>query len=157
MSYIGHFGKLLFRPRTSSSSTAGTRPSSRWLASSAQKRKLKQGKAKKSRSQREDILVEKTIQTKADDIREKGVNWRPIFFLGIFPIVMSGFVVLSRDDLRKEVEEKGLGRAIKDFSRWRAQQAKEAISEDEELPQQAQQQRENNATKENMEGGTQAN
>jgi hypothetical protein len=157
MSSIGHFGKLLFRPGTSSisssSSTAGTRPSSRWLASSAQKRKLKQGKAKKSRSQREDILLEKTIQTKADDIREKGVNWRPIFFLGIFPIVMSGFVVLSRDDLRKEVEEKGLGRAIKDFSRWRAQRAKEAISKDEE----PQQQRENNASKENMEGGTEAN
>ena len=104
---------------------------SRWLATSAQKRKWKkqeQKTGKRTRSKRQEqgellLQEEERRVSKADEIREKGVNWKPIFFLGIFPIAMSGLVILLREDLREEVKAKGLGRALSDFRQWRTQRA----------------------------------
>jgi hypothetical protein len=105
------------------------------LATSAQKRKWKNQqqlmttKKTSRKNNPQDSLVEnqneqvKVSITQADEIREKGVNWRPLLFLGIFPIVMSGVVIFLREDLRKEVEEKGVGRALRDFRNWRTQRA----------------------------------
>jgi primosomal protein N'' len=138
MSTVGLLGRLVkVRKLSSSSSLSSTKTTtsssllSRWLATSAQKRKWNKqpGDASSPRARRGrkvDLLVEKdTMQkiSKADEIREKGVNWRPLFFLGVFPILMSGFVVLGREDLRQELEQKGLGRALMDFRNWRTRRA----------------------------------
>jgi hypothetical protein len=110
-------------------------PSSRFLATSAAKRKvIREGGNVKSRGGgrgKEPVTsqIKRTgdaVETRAVEIRQNGVNWKPIFFLGVFPIVASGIVVLSREDLRQELEEKGLGRAIADMSGWRKRQAEEA-------------------------------
>lgn len=46
-------------------------------------------------------------------------NWQPLFFLGVFPVFLSIVVVLGRDDLREEVNAKGIGRLLEDYKRWR--------------------------------------
>ena len=46
-------------------------------------------------------------------------NWRPLFFLGVFPVFMSIVVVLNRDDLREEVNARGIGRFLEDYKQWR--------------------------------------
>jgi hypothetical protein len=122
-SVVALFGKH----HLSGSNSSIASSSIRWLATSAQKRKWKATKKTSPKSNSQVSLVEnnneKVSITKADEIREKGVNWRPILFLGIFPIVMSGLVIFLREDLRKEVEEKGVGRALRDFKSWRTQRA----------------------------------
>jgi hypothetical protein len=51
------------------------------------------------------------------------LDWRPIFFLGVFPFVMSCIVVILRDDLREELEEKGIARFLRDIKQWRTVRA----------------------------------
>ena len=106
----------------------------RGLATSKQKRKLQERgilKTRQGRSIEPNPTTDKAdyIQKQAEAIRQEGVNWKPIFFLGIFPVAMSGLVVLTRDDLREELEEKGIGRL---FSDSRSQRAEELEKKEKE-------------------------
>ena len=93
---------------------------SRNFATSAQKRKwlLEKGRNKP-------FLKKKYADLKAEDAGtiEKSKptenNWQPLFFLSVFPVFMSIAVVLARDDLREEVNAKGIGRFLEDYKRWR--------------------------------------
>jgi hypothetical protein len=99
----------------------------RGLATSKQKRKLqekgilktRQGNTMESNPTTNNV---DPIQEQAEAIRQEGVNWKPIFFLGIFPVAMSGLVVLMRDDLREELEEKGISRLFRDSRSQRAEE-----------------------------------
>ena len=53
------------------------------------------------------------------DAKMAPVYWRPLFFLGVFPVFLSIVLVLNRDDLREEVNDKGIGRFLEDYKRWR--------------------------------------
>jgi hypothetical protein len=117
----------------------------RGLATSKQKRKLekkgiiktRQGKIIESNATTNKV---DPIEIQAEAIRQEGVNWKPIFFLGIFPVAMSGLVVLSREDLREELEEKGISRLFRDSRSQRAEELekKEKEAGDENNQQEAQ-------------------
>ena len=105
----------------------------RFLATSKQKRKWvrEQGNNKPFMKKKYASILEKeavggtsNIDTKVNS-SSTTTNWRPFFFLGVFPILMSGIVVLSREDLREEVEKKGIGRFLKDLKNWRTLRALE--------------------------------
>jgi len=94
----------------------------RSLATSAQKRKwskeqvrdksfVKQGNDAATKATEDGIVATTT--------KIAPVNWQPLFFLGVFPVFLSIAVVLNRDDLRDEVNDKGIGRFLEDYKRWR--------------------------------------
>jgi hypothetical protein len=95
----------------------------RYLATSAQKRKWlqEQGRNKPFVKKKYAALAEKVGVTtmKRKNSKSTENNWKPLFFLGVFPVFMSIVVVLSRDDLREEVNAKGIGRFLEDYKRWR--------------------------------------
>jgi hypothetical protein len=98
----------------------------RHLATSAQKRKWKQKRQQQQQcsKQSNNGFFDEINQIDSDPTSAGGtVNWRPIFFLGVFPLIMSGVVVLLRDDLREELEERGIGRFVKDIKQWRTVRA----------------------------------
>lgn len=105
----------------------------RFLATSKQKRKWvrEQGNNKPFMKKKYASILEKEAAGGTSNIDTKvnssstTTNWRPFFFLGVFPILMSGIVVLSREDLREEVEKKGIGRFLKDLKNWRTLRALE--------------------------------
>lgn len=128
MALVRAFGRLTLLAQKESAPTSISLDCRRF-ATSAQKRKWKNRQKTNRREEKIALIVEQeTAQqlTKADEIRHKGVNWRPILFLGVFPIAASGILVLSREDLRQELEEKGLGRLLRDLRTWRSQRALEA-------------------------------
>lgn len=92
----------------------------RYLATSAQKRKWlrEQGKGKPfiKKKYAGALLENDAVAAKGETT---STNWRPLFFLGVWPVVMSIAVVLNRDDLRDEVNDKGIGRFVEDYKRWR--------------------------------------
>jgi hypothetical protein len=121
-----------------STTTTKTATQRRLLATSKQKRKWikEQGNNKPFMKKKYASILEKeaTEGTSKTDTKITATssssttattNWRPFFFLGVFPILMSGIVVLSREDLREEVEKKGIGRFLKDFKNWRTLRALE--------------------------------
>ena len=95
----------------------------RYLATSAQKRKWlqKQGRNKPFVKKKYAALAEEVGATtiKGKNNKSTETNWQPLFFLGVFPLFMSIVVVLNRDDLREEVNAKGIGRFLEDYKRWR--------------------------------------
>ena len=90
----------------------------RHLATSAQKRKWLREEGNKSfvKKKHDALAAEEAGTTKQKSTKN---NWQPLFFLGVFPVFMSVVVVLSRDDLREEVNTKGIGRFLEDYKRWR--------------------------------------
>jgi hypothetical protein len=122
------------------------------MATSAQKRKwqLLQAQQQKQQLQQKqhpnrnkkprDLALEKkkgTVlrrgvvdQTKEDSV--DGIHWRALFFLGVFPVVMSCIVVLTREDLRDEMEEKGIGRFFRDLQKWNTARAMEKEHDDKQ-------------------------
>ena len=120
-----------------STTTTKTATQRRFLATSKQKRKWikEQGNNKPFMKKKYASILEKeategtsktdTKITATSSSTTATTNWRPFFFLGVFPILMSGIVVLSREDLREEVEKKGIGRFLKDLRNWRTQRALE--------------------------------
>ena len=100
----------------------------RGLATSAQKRKWarKQGANKPFVKKKHAAWTESSDAVAAaggsKDSKAKAdaaTHWRPLFFLGVFPVFMSVVVVLNRDDLREEVNSKGIGRFVEDYKKWR--------------------------------------
>lgn len=96
----------------------------RSLATSAEKRKWKR-KGLESSSTERGTAVTGAASTARDRLVE-GVNWRPLFFLGVLPVLLSGLVVLARDDLREQLEENGIGRLFRDLKQLKATRALEA-------------------------------
>mmetsp|Transcript_5203 Transcript_5203/g.12414 ORF Transcript_5203/g.12414 Transcript_5203/m.12414 type:complete len:164 (+) Transcript_5203:160-651(+) len=91
---------------------------SRHLATSAQKRKWQRQKGNKP------FLKKKYVEVAADEAaatkpKSTKTSWQPLFFLGVFPVFLSVAVVLTRDDLREEVNAKGIGRFLEDYKKWR--------------------------------------
>eukprot|EP00536_Pseudo-nitzschia_multiseries_P002659 jgi/Psemu1/283879/fgenesh1_pg.35_\ len=90
----------------------------RSLATSAQKRKWLKEQGTTGRPFRKNkhaaVLAAEEALPKA-----AAPNWGPLFFLGVFPVFLSIVVVLNRDDLREEVNDKGIGRFVEDYKRWR--------------------------------------
>lgn len=70
----------------------------RTLATSAEKRKWKQS----SRKQRKKYLLEEVLPEE-----EKGTDGNPFIFLVVFPVAMTGLVVLFRADLREQLADLG--------------------------------------------------
>ena len=93
----------------------------RCLATSAQRRKWrkKQGDDKPFLKKKYALLAEEASKKKGNQTKPPERNWRPNFFLGVFPVFLSVAVVLSRDDLREEVNDKGIGRFLEDYKSWR--------------------------------------
>mmetsp|Transcript_16184 Transcript_16184/g.44813 ORF Transcript_16184/g.44813 Transcript_16184/m.44813 type:complete len:168 (-) Transcript_16184:67-570(-) len=122
----------------------------RSLATSAQKRKwLKEhGGAKPFPRQKKHAVAATTNHTK--DAAAAPPNWRPLFFLGVFPVFLSIVVVLNRDDLREEVNDKGIGRFVEDYKRWRRAPPKRAPPSTEQQQEQQQQQAEHKGEYERM-------
>ena len=91
----------------------------RSLATSAQKRKWQreQGNKRFLKKKYAALTTEEVATTNQNSARK--VSWQPLFFLGVFPVFLSVVVVLSRDDLREEVNEKGIGRFLEDYKRWK--------------------------------------
>ena len=91
----------------------------RSLATSAQKRKWQreQGNKRFLKKKYAALTTEEAATTNQKSTRN--VSWQPLFFLGVFPVFLSVVVVLSRDDLREEVNEKGIGRFLEDYKRWK--------------------------------------
>jgi hypothetical protein len=46
-----------------------------------------------------------------------GSNFHPFFFLVVFPVLLTNLVVLTRKDLREELDEKGLVKLLQDWRR----------------------------------------
>jgi hypothetical protein len=118
----GASSRLLLAPTTTMVSYGR-----RGLATSKQKRKLQEKgilKTRQGKNIEPNLTTNKVdpIQKQAEAIRQEGVNWKPIFFLGIFPVAMSSLVVLMRDDLREELEEKGISRLFRDSRSQRAEE-----------------------------------
>ena len=118
-SLIGSFGPVI-NGGVSSNIKSWSRRS---LATSKERRKYQEkgiwkGRGRRRTKDRDDFGKSNEamdpIKEREKAIREEGVNWRPIFFLGVFPIIMSGLIVLSRDDLRQELEQKGMVRLLRD-------------------------------------------
>jgi hypothetical protein len=95
------------------------------LATSAAKRKWKRKGFESSMTDAGTTTVTSSASTTRDRITE-GVNWRPLFFLGILPVLLTGVVVLTRDDLFDQLEENGIGRLFRDLRRLKAARAEEA-------------------------------
>ena len=92
----------------------------RHLATSAQKRKWQREQGNKPFLKKKyAALTAEEARTTAKQKSNKKNNWQPLFFLGVFPVFLSVVVVLSRDDLREEVNAKGIGRFLEDYKRWR--------------------------------------
>ena len=106
-------------------------------ATSAQKRKWKRQQQQQTGNKQ---FINEVVDKHSNSSSSSGtMNWRPIFFLGVFPLIMSGVVVLLRDDLREELEEKGIGRFLKDIKQLRTiraielEQKQEAKENEKEL------------------------
>mmetsp|Transcript_8340 Transcript_8340/g.17291 ORF Transcript_8340/g.17291 Transcript_8340/m.17291 type:complete len:163 (-) Transcript_8340:1314-1802(-) len=91
---------------------------SRHLATSAQKRKWQRQKGNKPflKKKYAEVAAEEVVSTKP---KSTNTSWQPLFFLGVFPVFLSVAVVLARDDLREEVNAKGIGRFLEDYKTWR--------------------------------------
>jgi hypothetical protein len=103
------------------------------MATSAEKRKWRRQQQQKSKKPRIDqkILEEEIgIKTsvKAPDATDSS-NIQQILFLVLFPLLMTSIVVLTREDLREEAQQKGIGRFLKE---WRTDKA---IKHEERLQQ----------------------
>mmetsp|Transcript_17900 Transcript_17900/g.49637 ORF Transcript_17900/g.49637 Transcript_17900/m.49637 type:complete len:164 (-) Transcript_17900:202-693(-) len=108
----GLFGQAWTHSRASRAPVHATRMAAktglRFQATSAQKRKWKrQGHLKHrggGRMLADDTKVPET-SVSAAEASEKGFDWKPLFFLVIFPLAMTGVVVIAREDLQQEVKD----------------------------------------------------
>lgn len=123
------FGSMTYRRFLSMAATLYSSPASlgrlvrtsnrRSLATSAQKRKWQREQGNK-RFLKKKYAALTTEEVATSNQKSAGnVSWQPLFFLGVFPVFLSVVVVLSRDDLREEVNEKGIGRFLEDYKRWK--------------------------------------
>lgn len=105
---------------------------SRRLATSAQKRKWQreQGSKRFLKKKYAALSTEEVATTKQKSA--KNDIWQPLFFLGVFPVFLSVAVVLSRDDLREEVNEKGIGRFLEDYKKWKRKPQTTPVSLEEQ-------------------------
>ncbi len=110
---------------------------SRQMATSAQKRKWQRQKGDKPflKKKYAEVAAEEAVVTKP---RAKKNSWQPLFFLGVFPVFLSVAVVLTRDDLREEVNTKGIGRFLEDYKKWRikSRAVSASVQQQEQLQQQ---------------------
>lgn len=102
-------------------------PVGRRMATSAEKRKMQRLSSKKMDPkllEEEDELL-RTVEQRAKNATAAGEHqgtppssdWsHPFFFLVVFPVMLTSLVVLTRDDLREELDQKGL---VKLFTDWR--------------------------------------
>ena len=79
----------------------------RMMVTSAQKRKLKRkGYIKEHGIKKPDELLMASVEANSKQAKARqreGFDWTPVIFLGIFPVLMSGLVLLVREDLRQQV------------------------------------------------------
>ena len=95
------------------------------FATSAQKRKLqkkgyikKRGQTGTNRSNNDVNVNDPSTRSMQSRKNSPPPAWIPMFFLGVFPLIMSFVVVISRDDLREQVLQSGATRIVGDVRRW---------------------------------------
>jgi hypothetical protein len=84
----------------------------RLMATSAEKRKWR----RLSKYEVDPIQLEAS-KKKYPSSPTSGSNAHPFFFLVVFPVLLTSLVVLTREDLREELDQKGLVKLIKDWRR----------------------------------------
>jgi hypothetical protein len=96
----------------------------RLMATSTEKRKRRrldpkvlyeeEAHLRKVRIEKE-LELSKASQKKNQSMTSSSSNGHPFFFLVVFPMLMTSLVVLTREDLREELDEKGLIKLLKDW------------------------------------------
>jgi K+-sensing histidine kinase KdpD len=69
-----------------------------------------------ARAEKEQSKKSKTKESSSSSSSESS-NAHPFFFLVVFPVLLTSLVVLSREDLREELDQEGFVKLIKDWSR----------------------------------------
>jgi hypothetical protein len=80
----------------------------RWLATSKQKRKMKEKGILKKRGERASNKASQQQEhlTRQEKVAKEGVwDWREIFFLGLFPLLLAGALVVIFPDFKDLVFE----------------------------------------------------
>ncbi|KAG7342005.1 hypothetical protein IV203_007097 [Nitzschia inconspicua] len=100
------------------------------MATSAEKRKWRRLSKQESNPkilEQEDSMLQNTGNDKkmvtnkmtknASSSTSEPSNAHPFFFLVVFPVLLTSLVILTREDLREELDQKGLVKLIKDWRR----------------------------------------
>jgi hypothetical protein len=101
----------------------------RLMATSAEKRKWRRlSKVNPNLLDEEEALLRNVRNEKELELNKRskaknasstssGSNAHPFFFLVVFPVLLTGLVVLTREDLREELDQKGLVKLLKGWEK----------------------------------------